>query len=87
MNLSLWSAERCVQTFHLTPVEAGRLIGFLAGVLAEAVPEPACPSAVQLAAVPDPPHPVDANRWSNHLERFRRELARTVERAVNRLRP
>ena len=34
VNLSLWSGNRCVQTFHLTPVEAGRLVGFLAGVLA-----------------------------------------------------
>jgi len=84
VNLSLWSSDRCVQTFHLTPVEAGRLIGFLAGVLADAVPEPACPSA--LAAVPDPPHPVEANRWSNRLERFRREVARTVEHAAQRLR-
>ncbi|HWK90612.1 MAG TPA: amino acid permease, partial [Longimicrobium sp.] len=33
VNLSLWSDDRCVQTFHLTPAEAGRLVGFLAGVL------------------------------------------------------
>ena len=36
VNLSLWSDDHCVQTFHLTPAEAGRLVGFLAGVLAGA---------------------------------------------------
>ena len=46
VNVSLWSGDRCVQTFHLTAVEAGRLIGFLAGVLADAVPEPVRPSAI-----------------------------------------
>ena len=39
VNLSLWSDGRCVQTFHMTPVEAGRFVGFLASVLADAVPE------------------------------------------------
>ncbi len=50
VNLSLWADSRCVQTFHLTPVEAGRLIGFLAGVLADAVPEPV--RATPVVAVP-----------------------------------
>ena len=37
VNLSLWRNESCVETFHLTPSEAGRLVGFLANGLAEAV--------------------------------------------------
>ena len=40
VNLSLWSGDRCVQTFHLAPAEAGRLVGFLTGVLVDAVREP-----------------------------------------------
>lgn len=53
VNVSLWSGNRCVQTFHLTPVEAGRLVGFLAGVLTDAVPEPAHPSAVAVGSEPE----------------------------------
>lgn len=40
VNLSLWRDDRCVETFHMTPAEAGRLVGFLASGLADAVPKP-----------------------------------------------
>jgi len=40
VNLSLWRRDVCVETFHLTPAEASRLIGFLVEGLAQAVPEP-----------------------------------------------
>ena len=40
VNLSLWNNDVCAQTFHLTPVEASRLVGFLVEGLARAVPEP-----------------------------------------------
>src|SRR4051794_20833211 len=41
VNLSLWRQDRCVETFHLTPSEAARLVGFIATGLADAVPAPA----------------------------------------------
>ncbi len=86
VNLSLWSGDRCVQTFHMTPVEAGRLVGFLAGVLADAVPQPTPPSPV--AAVPEPGQPAGgAPRSPNRLETLRRELAEALDRAAGRLRP
>ena len=83
VNLSLWSGNRCVQTFHLTPVEAGRLVGFLAGVLADAVPEPSRPSAI--APVPEGrPDSGEATGWSDRLERFRREVAGALAAASGR---
>ena len=83
VNVSLWSGNRCVQTFHLTPVEAGRLVGFLAAVLADAVP--ARPSAVAVVPQPDSDG-ADATRWADRLGVFRRELAGTLDRAARRLR-
>lgn len=41
VNLSVWRDQRCVETFHLTPGDAGQLIGFLAGTLTAEVPTPA----------------------------------------------
>lgn len=85
VNLSLWTGNRCVQTFHLAPVEAGRLVGFLATVLADAVPERARPSAVDVVPEPDGAG-AEATGWSDRLASFRRELAGTLERAARRLR-
>lgn len=86
VNVSLWSENRCVQTFHLTPVEAGRLIGFLAQVLGDAVGDPSRPPAV--AAVPEPGRDAgDPHRWSDRLGALRREVAATLDRAARRLRP
>ena len=85
VNVSLWTSDRCVQTFHMTPVEAGRLVGFLAAVLADAVPAPARPSLV--AAVPEPGgESGEATRSLDRLGRLRRELAGTLDRAARRLR-
>lgn len=82
VNLSLWSDDRCVQTFHLTPVEAGRLVGFLAGVLAGAVaaPSPQPPPRPVIAAVPEP-------AAAGRLDVLRADLAGALDRAARRLRP
>lgn len=85
VNLSLWTGDRCVQTFHLTPVEASRLIGFLAAVLADAVPEAACAPAVEAVAAPAE-DATEATRWSDSLGKLRRELAGALDRAARRLR-
>jgi hypothetical protein len=74
VNLSLWRHDVCVETFHLTPAEASRLIGFLVEGLARAVPEPQ-PPALTLAASPPPP----ANR-------YRRRLADALDMTAARLR-
>lgn len=81
VNLSLWSGDRCVQTFHLSPVEAGRLVGFLAGVLADAVPEPAPRPAI--AAVPGPA----AGPMPDRLAVLRGNVAGVLDRAARRLSP
>lgn len=89
LNLSLWREDRCVETFHLTPAEAGRLVGFLATGLADAVPEPGKSSP--LAAVPEPateaPGQEHAARLFDRLETLRSDVAEALERAAARLRP
>jgi hypothetical protein len=81
VNVSLWSGNTCVQTFRLTPVEAGRLVSYLAGVLAEAVPAPA--SRPGLAAVPDLPEEPATDRMTT----LRRQVAVALDRAARRPRP
>jgi hypothetical protein len=89
VNLSLWRDDRCVETFHLTPVEAGRLIGFLARGLADAVPPQAERAPVALAPAPAGPcgHDSVATRLSDRLAYVRRDLAEALDRAAARLRP
>lgn len=58
-NLSLWRHGRCVETFHLTPQQAGELVAFIASSLAEAVPPP---SRGSLALVSDAGPAQDAQR-------------------------
>ncbi len=82
VNVSLWSGNRCVQTFRLTPVEAGRLVGYLAGVLAEAVPTPSGPA--RLTAVPGLR---DDHHRPDRLSTVRRQVAVALDRAARRLRP
>lgn len=36
VNISLWTGDSCVETFHLTPAASAELIGFLARGLADA---------------------------------------------------
>jgi hypothetical protein len=88
VNLSLWRDDRCVETFHLTPAEAARLLDFLVSGLAAAVPEPRPGSA--LAAVPSacqsPPRSTMTERLSGSLATLRRELAASLERAARQLR-
>ena len=89
VNLSLWRDDRCVETFHLTPVEAGRLIGFLAKGLADALPAPMRSSAV--APVPASAEPVGhdpvTTRVSDCLGHLRAGLAEALDRGAARLRP
>jgi hypothetical protein len=39
INLSLWRDDRCVETFHLTPTDAARLVAFLTAGLADVTSE------------------------------------------------
>jgi hypothetical protein len=83
VNVSLWNGDRCVQTFRLTPIEAGRLVGYLAGVLAEAVPAPHS----HLAAVPEPAEHDDVVARTDPVSAVRRQVAVALDRAARRLRP
>jgi hypothetical protein len=89
VNLSLWRDDRCVETFHLTPVEAGRLIGFLASGLGDAVsaPVPRPPvSAVPPPAAAGPREPV-ASHLPELLGRIRRDVAVALARVAARIDP
>ena len=41
INLSVWRDDVCVETFHLTPGDAARLVTFFVDGLAEATTSPA----------------------------------------------
>ena len=87
VNLSLWRGDRCVETFHLTPVEAGRLVGFLVGGLAAAVPEP---GRAELTVVTEADQRAATGRLAtgvnNAVAESRRQLAQVLERTASRLR-
>ena len=89
LNLSLWRDDRCVETFHLTPAEAARLVDFLVSGLAGAVPEPSRASLVALAEATDE-QPVRGDRarsrLSESLAKLRRDLAASLDRAAAQLR-
>ena len=88
VNLSFWRHDRCVETFHLTPAEAARLVDFLVSGLAGAVPQPSR-SLVAVAESTDE-QPVRADRapsgLSGSLAKLRRDLAATLDRAAAQLR-
>lgn len=65
INLSLWRQDVCVETFHLSPTDAAKLVSFLVTGLAEVVEAP----APRLEVAPPPP-----SWWV----RLRRELARRL---------
>jgi hypothetical protein len=85
VNLSVWREERCVETFHLSPIEAGRLISFLVRGLTAAVPTP---STTGLTLVGDAPQgailgtTAATSRWRG----ARGRLAGVLEDAAQRLR-
>ena len=83
VNVSLWRDDRCVETFHLTPTEAARLVDFLVSGMAGAVPEP---RASSLVAVAPSAGSVPTTRLSGSLATLRRELAATLDRVAAQLR-
>jgi hypothetical protein len=85
LNLSLWSGDRCVETFHMTPAEAARFVGFVATGLAEAVREPAGrPSP--LTVVDEPPAAPTFAALSERVRSLRQGIADALDRASTRLR-
>jgi hypothetical protein len=81
INLSIWRDQRCVETFHLTPADAGQLIGFMAGALTAAVPIPQ-QRRLRLARDGESVAP-GAN---GQTARLRRIVAGRLERTADRLR-
>src|SRR4029077_15433309 len=77
VNLSIWRDQRCVETFHLTPSDAGQMIGFLARALTAAVP-PASERHLRLAADGE----TGTSRPSGLTARLRRSLAGHLDRVA-----
>lgn len=86
VNLSLWRNERCVETFHLTPVEAAKLVGFLVNSLASVAPEPR-PLSVLRSVKPEGSASAPQHRLGALAERLRGETADKLEQVAERLRP
>ncbi len=84
VNVSLWSGDRCVQTFHLSPVEAGRLVASSPACWPTPCPSPPvvrwsrpCPNRARSALMPTAGRTVSEasavrspNRWSERLVDF-----------------
>lgn len=88
VNLSLWRDDTCVETFHLTPNEASRLVAFLVSGMAD-VATGATTGGPALAAVPTPlPRRVPLREQvAGEVRRTRSHAADLLERAGRRLRP
>lgn len=85
INLSLWRGNDCVEAFHLRPTEAARFVAFVAGRLADSVPQRPPLRPVQAGASRTAPRPTA--RSSHAARRIRLELAKGLERAALWLRP
>jgi hypothetical protein len=62
VNLSLWRGQICVETFHLTAIEADRMVSFLVNGMVAAVPNTVVSSPVTLMALRRPNNPPGATR-------------------------
>jgi hypothetical protein len=79
INLSLWRADRCVETFHLTPTDASRLVTFIVNGLAETASTQPAGSVSHLEL--RRPEPV-RELLSKAERRLRFGLARTLRAAA-----
>ena len=76
LNVSLWRDGTCVETFHLSPTEAGGLIAFMATRLMAAVPRPNDGPGLRVVG--------DSERRPEH--RLLTATTARLDRAVTRLR-
>lgn len=86
INVSIWRDDRCVETFHLVPSDAARLIGFLVNGLAQVASVPPTASVLSIATANGPPqHKRVTARLSELDDRVRTSLATSLRRAADRL--
>jgi hypothetical protein len=87
INLSLWRDQRCVETFHLSPAESARLVGFLADSLASGAPDPQRLPLRMVQVPATKPERVGAeSRLDTRLTAARRRTASKLEGLAQRLR-
>lgn len=79
INLSIWRDDVCMETFHLSPTDAARLVSFLVTGLADVAS--VLPAAPPLAVVPQ------SAATAPCVGRWRRGSARTLRRIASRLAP
>lgn len=83
VNLSLWRNNRCTETFHLTPAEAGRLINFLVRGLADAAS--ATTGSRHLRAVQPLPTPAIRSLALDVLRRNAADARSAAAEALNQI--
>lgn len=84
INVSLWRADRCVETFHLSPLASSDLTAFIVRTLASSIPEP---TQSRLRVVRDGDSSFRHRRLNGLLPRVRRKLAEDLEALARRLNP
>lgn len=86
VNLSLWRDDVCVETFHLHPGEAARLVSFLVQGLAEATTSSVAASPVLLPVEEAPAATPLRDRLDAAVAVARARAAAALEAAAARLR-
>jgi hypothetical protein len=86
VNLSLWRDDVCVDTFHLPPGEAARLVSFLVQGLADATTSSMAASPVLLPVEPAVPPTPPRDRLATAVAAARARASRVLESAAARLR-
>jgi hypothetical protein len=85
VNLSLWRDDCCVETFHLTPATAARMVTFLVEGLAE-VATVLPMAAVTTLPAPAPPRTQRVRRWASSVDdRLRARTSAVLQRAADAL--
>lgn len=87
VNLSLWSDQRCAETFHLTPDQSAELIAFLASSLASVAPEPQLVSALRSVPPVTDRRTTAASEIARSVRALRERAALRMEEVARRLRP
>ncbi len=88
VNVSLWRDNRCTETFHLTPTDAGQLVNFLVAGLADAASattESRHLRAVQPIARTDRPVGLDMAR--RNVAAARHAAAEALNKMAHRVHP
>jgi hypothetical protein len=86
VNLSIWRDDVCVETFHLPPAEAARLVTFLVQGLADATASSVAAPAVLLPVELSSPTSTLRDRLDGAVATVRARASDALEAAAARVR-